>query len=283
MANKRLPIFLKLPIKHKSIVHEPMLEQINIRPFLKKYGHEVKCVAVGGESGENARICKYEWIVNTRNQCVSNNVSFVFRQTGANFVKNERLYHISRENQISQAEKAGINFKALNEPVHERKKSKIQQYYESDYDADKVASLMQRTKQKQNMVLGDAYDNDFLTIPESKFADGLESYSHMSREAVTTNRDARDVLFSKHNFGEQDRLLQNKYIDKMSDDDIFDAVSKANGYGRRYIERLKAEGKLTPKKAKQFREAMKYVGVVATPVSVGLTATGISSKTSYKK
>lgn len=153
----------------------------------------------------------------------------------------------------------------------------------SDYDADKVASLMQRTKQKQNMVLGDAYDNDFLTIPESKFADGLESYSHMSREAVTTNRDARDVLFAKHNFGKQDRFLQNKYIDKMSDDDIFDAVSKANGYGRRYIERLKAEGKLTPKKAKQFREAMKYVGVVATPVSVGLTATGISSKTSDKK
>lgn len=153
----------------------------------------------------------------------------------------------------------------------------------SDYDADKVASLMQRTKQKQNMVLGDAYDNDFLTIPESKFAEGLESYSHMSREAVTTNRDARDVLFAKHNFGEQDRLLQNKYIDKMSDADIFDAVSKANGYGRRYIERLKAEGKLTPKKAKQFREAMKYVGAVAAPISVGLTAAGITSKTSDKK
>ena len=153
----------------------------------------------------------------------------------------------------------------------------------SDYDADKVANLMQKAKQKQNMVLGDAYDNDFLTIPESKFADGLESYSHMSREAVTTNRDARDVLFAKHNFGKQDRFLQNKYIDKMSDDEIFDAVSKANGYGRRFIERLKAEGKLTPKKAKQFREAMKYVGAVAAPIGVGLTAAGIASKTSDKK
>ena len=33
MANKRLPIFLSLPIKHKSIIHEPMLERIDIRPF----------------------------------------------------------------------------------------------------------------------------------------------------------------------------------------------------------------------------------------------------------
>ena len=32
MADKRLPIYLELPLPDKSIIHEPMLEQINIRP-----------------------------------------------------------------------------------------------------------------------------------------------------------------------------------------------------------------------------------------------------------
>ena len=36
MADKRLPIFLELPIPNKSIIHEPMLERINIRPYLKQ-------------------------------------------------------------------------------------------------------------------------------------------------------------------------------------------------------------------------------------------------------
>ena len=54
-----------------------------------------------------------------------------------NFVKNEKLYHIPREKQISQAEKAGINFKALYNSECKKKKSKIEQYYESeDYDLD---------------------------------------------------------------------------------------------------------------------------------------------------
>ena len=33
MTDKRLPLFLELPIRHKSIIHEPMLESINIRPL----------------------------------------------------------------------------------------------------------------------------------------------------------------------------------------------------------------------------------------------------------
>ena len=135
MADKRLPIFLEMPIRHREIIHEPMLESIDISQYLKS--GKIEKVSCGGESGENARICKYEWVVNTRNQCVSNNVSFVFRQTGANFVKNEKLYHIPREKQISQAEKAGINFKALYNSECKKKKSKTEQYYESeDYKLD---------------------------------------------------------------------------------------------------------------------------------------------------
>jgi hypothetical protein len=38
-------------------------------------------------------------------------------------------------------------------------------------------------------------------------------------------------------------------IDDASDEEIFAAVKNANGYGRRYIEYLKKNGKLTPEKA----------------------------------
>ena len=31
-ADQRLPVFLSLPIRHREIIHEPMLEEIQIRP-----------------------------------------------------------------------------------------------------------------------------------------------------------------------------------------------------------------------------------------------------------
>lgn len=46
-ADERLPIFLSLPIKHKIIVCEPLLENINLSRYLT---NEIKEVIVGGES-----------------------------------------------------------------------------------------------------------------------------------------------------------------------------------------------------------------------------------------
>jgi len=34
-----LLLFLSLPLPHKSITHEPMLERVNIRKYLKEYGN----------------------------------------------------------------------------------------------------------------------------------------------------------------------------------------------------------------------------------------------------
>ena len=56
MSNRRLPVFLKLPIRHKQIVHEPMLEEIHLGKFLEKYRDGIELVSCGGESGEDARI-----------------------------------------------------------------------------------------------------------------------------------------------------------------------------------------------------------------------------------
>lgn len=109
----RLPIFIELPIKHKEIIHEPMLERISIEKYISK--RKIENVTCGGESGENARICDYDWILYTRNQCIKNNVSFFFKQTGTNFRMNGKIYHIPRKYQISQADKANISFSTSSE------------------------------------------------------------------------------------------------------------------------------------------------------------------------
>ena len=110
MADKRLPIFLELPIINKSIIHEPMLEKINIKPYLKQYSDEIKSVTVGGESGENARVCDFNWVLNTYIQCLEYGVSFSFHQTGSKFKKGGRVFDIPRKLQREQAKKAGLDF-----------------------------------------------------------------------------------------------------------------------------------------------------------------------------
>ncbi len=105
-ADYRLPLFLTKPIRHKSIICEPLLEAINLSPYLSSAIEEV---VVGGESGDNARICNYDWVLNIREQCQRKGVAFHFKQTGAHFEKGGRLYTIRRRNQHSQAQKASID------------------------------------------------------------------------------------------------------------------------------------------------------------------------------
>lgn len=105
-ADYRLPIFLAAPIKHKSIICEPLLESVNLSMYLYNVIEEV---VVGGESGPNARICSYNWVLSLREQCRQKGVAFNFKQTGAHFEKDGKLYTIRRTLQQPQAQKAGID------------------------------------------------------------------------------------------------------------------------------------------------------------------------------
>lgn len=107
-ADFRLPIFLEAPIKHKVIICAPLIEEINLSEYLNE---RIEQVSAGGESGENARICKYEWILSIREQCIEKNVDFHFHQTGAKLMKDGVLYRIPRKYQHLQAKKAGINIR----------------------------------------------------------------------------------------------------------------------------------------------------------------------------
>lgn len=106
-ADYRLPIYRAAPIKHKMIVCEPLLSAIDFSPHL---GDWVELVMVGGESGNTARTCHYDWVLGIRRQCVEHGIPFHFRQTGARLLKDGQLYRIRRQFQFSQARKAGIDY-----------------------------------------------------------------------------------------------------------------------------------------------------------------------------
>lgn len=106
-AERRLPIYQSVPIKHKAIICEPLLERIELDKF--HIGGWIEQVIAGGESGPEARPCDFNWILELRRICQEQHVRFCFKQTGARFIKDGTLYNIRREFQHSQARKAGIN------------------------------------------------------------------------------------------------------------------------------------------------------------------------------
>ena len=107
-TDHRLPILLQLPIRHREVISEPMLEAIDMEKFLAT--GLIEHVTCGGESGPQARPCDFRWIRELRLQCIRSGVPFTFKQTGAVFVKDDRTYHIDRKDQMPQAGKSGYSY-----------------------------------------------------------------------------------------------------------------------------------------------------------------------------
>lgn len=108
MADRRLPLLREAPIRHKGIICEPLLGPVNLSSYL---GAWVEDVVVGGESGPSARVCDYAWVLAIKAQCMAAQVPFSFKQTGARFQKDGRLYAIPRRLQQAQAKKACIDWR----------------------------------------------------------------------------------------------------------------------------------------------------------------------------
>lgn len=105
MADYRLSIFDKLPIKHKNIICQPLIGELDIRQHLDG----VELVMAGGEDDRNARPLNYDWVLSIREQCREKNVAFNFRQCGSLFIKDGITYRLNRAQMFSQARKAGID------------------------------------------------------------------------------------------------------------------------------------------------------------------------------
>ena len=108
-AARRLPVFLSLPIKYRFVICEPLLAPVRLEPFLES--GKIRSVVAGGESGEGARVCDDNWVLDIREQCERTGVRFHFKQTGLHFRKDGRLYTVPRPLQQKQAEKAGIDLR----------------------------------------------------------------------------------------------------------------------------------------------------------------------------
>ena len=114
MADKRLPVYLSLPLFDHSVMVEPMLTAVDLRPYIEKYKKSdgapvIRHVSVGGESGADARVCDFKWVEALHSQCIKNGISFYYHQTGARLIKDGKLYNIPRRLQHPQAHKAGLD------------------------------------------------------------------------------------------------------------------------------------------------------------------------------
>ena len=119
-ADKRLPVYLSLPLRHHAVMVEPILSPVNLRKYFAEYVHRdtatgedlplIENGSVGGESGPDARVCNYAWVLDLHMQCVEYGASFFFHQTGAKLIKGGKLYNIPRELQHEQAAKAGLDY-----------------------------------------------------------------------------------------------------------------------------------------------------------------------------
>lgn len=105
MADYRLPLFLSYPMKRRFIGCAPLLESLD----LTKYLHGVDHVTVGGETGKDARVCDYDWVLSIRQQCIKANVTFWFKNTGSYFRRNGVVETISPFQQSSLAKELGID------------------------------------------------------------------------------------------------------------------------------------------------------------------------------
>ena len=106
-VDKKLSVFQKLPIKHKCITAQPLIERIDMEQYLDG----IELVVVGGESDPQARPLDYGWVLDIRQQCMRKSVSFEFRQCGTHFIKDGKQYRLQTKDLCRQARLANIDYK----------------------------------------------------------------------------------------------------------------------------------------------------------------------------
>jgi len=109
-ADERLPILLQLPFRHKGIMCAPLIGPIHIGEYLSN--GQIEQVVCGGENYDGTRECNFDWVKSLRDECASAGVNFHFIETGTNFIKDSKSYHLpSKLIQSEMAYKSGMNYK----------------------------------------------------------------------------------------------------------------------------------------------------------------------------
>ena len=77
-ADRRIPTLAQIPASVRFLSVEPLLKQVELRPYLK----DIQWVIVGGESGHRARKMDEAWALDIKKQCEEAQVPFFFKQWG---------------------------------------------------------------------------------------------------------------------------------------------------------------------------------------------------------
>lgn len=105
MADYRLPLFLSYPIKRRFIAVSPMLEAVDLSPYL----HGVQHVTVSGENGKDGRVCDYAWVLDIREQCEKASKTFWYKSTGTLFRKDGEVRKINPFQQVNEAKALNLD------------------------------------------------------------------------------------------------------------------------------------------------------------------------------
>ena len=105
LADHRLQLFLSYPIKRRFIACSPLLEPIDLSPYL----HGIEHITVSGESGREARVCDLDWVLDIRQQCVNAGRTFWFKSTGSLFRRDGVVQKINPYKQGSHAKELEID------------------------------------------------------------------------------------------------------------------------------------------------------------------------------
>lgn len=104
-VDERLPVFLSHPIKRRFVACSPLLGPLDLTEHLNGIDH----VTVSGETGREARVCDYEWVLDIRDQCVEAGVTFWFKGTGSFFRRDGEVQKVNPFKQSGLAKELDIN------------------------------------------------------------------------------------------------------------------------------------------------------------------------------
>ena len=108
-ADERIPLLFALPFKHKGIMAAPFIGPVSIKNYLGQ--GEIEQVVCGGENYDGSRPLDYAWVKNLYQECVAADVTFCFIETGTNFIKDGKTYHMpDKRLQSEMAYKSGLQY-----------------------------------------------------------------------------------------------------------------------------------------------------------------------------
>ena len=114
-ADERMPILLDLPFKHKGVSCTPLIGPVSLGKYLPS--GQIERVKCGGENYGGRRPCNFDWVKSLRAECVSENITFCFIETGTVFIKDGKKYILNGKRlQTTQAFKSGMYYEG--KPIH---------------------------------------------------------------------------------------------------------------------------------------------------------------------